>query len=193
MPKLEINKIYQGDCLEVMKDIDKDKIDLIITDPPYPDYYTKEYQYDEKPIKYLDKFKCRQLIFWTAKKEFILDYTAIHIWDKKVGAGSWYERIFERNGGIEYKVYRYYLINSTVAANYGRDVFWGHPSQKSIQLMEKLVSDYSKEEDLILDPFCGSGSTLLACKRLKRNFIGIEIEPKYVAIANQRLRQGILL
>ena len=67
-----INTVIQDDCLNILKQLPKDKIDLIITDPPYPDYYTKEYKYDEKPIKDLDKFKCRQLIFWTAKKDFIL-------------------------------------------------------------------------------------------------------------------------
>lgn len=191
---LEINKVYQGNFLEIINKIDKNKIDLIITDPPYPDYYTKEYQYDEKPIKYLDKFKCRQLIFWTAKDLFILDYTAIHIWDKRAGGlGSFYERIFERNGNANYKVYNFISINNSVRANFAQDILYGHPSQKPIKLMEKLVSEYSKEGDLILDPFCGSGSTLLACKKLKRNYIGIEIEPKYCEIARQRLRQGILL
>ena len=47
-----------------------------------------------------------QFIFWTSKEPFILDYTAIHIWDKKTGCGSEYERIFERNGNKNFKVFR---------------------------------------------------------------------------------------
>jgi DNA modification methylase len=51
----------------------------------------------------------------------------------------------------------------------------------------------SKESDLILDPFLGSGTTAVAAKQLKRNFIGIEISPKYCEIARGRLRQELLL
>ena len=134
-----INKIICGDCLEVMKQIPDKLIDLVLTDPPYPDYYKEEYKYFDGILEILKKFSCKQLIFWSAKVDFPLDYTAIHIWDKKVGAGSWYERIFERNGSIEYKVYRYYLINSTVAASFTKDTFWEHPSQKPIKLIEKII------------------------------------------------------
>ena len=186
---LETNKIYCNDCLNVMKDIEDNSIDLVLTDPPYPDYYKEEYKYNEEPIRYLNKFKCKQLIFWTAKKDFLLDYTAIHIWDKKVGVGSWYERIFERNGNKEYKVYRNYLINSTVAANFTKDIFTGHKSQKPIELMRKLILENSNENDLILDPFLGSGTTAVAAQELNRRFIGIEISEKYCEIARERLKQ----
>jgi len=104
-----------------------------------------------------------------------------------------YERIFERNGNKEYKVYNYYLINSEVAANYTRDIFWKHPSQKPIKLIERLISENSKENDLILDLFIGTGTIAVAAKHLKRNFIGIEINPEYCEIARQRLRQELLI
>jgi len=68
-----------------------------------------------------------------------------------------------------------------------------HPTQKPLELIKYLIDNFSKESDLILDPFLGSGTTARACKDLKRNFIGIEISPKYVEIARQRLRQDILL
>jgi len=187
-----LNKIIQGDCLEVLKEFPDNSVDLVLTDPPYPDYYQEEYKYNEEPIKYLDKFKCKQLIFWTAKEDFILDYTAIHIWDKKVGAGSWYERIFERNGNKEYKVFRNYLINSTVAASFTRDVYTGHKSQKPIELIRKLIMEYSNEGDTVLDPFLGSGTTAVACKQLNRNYIGIELSEEYCSIAKKRLEQDVL-
>jgi len=63
-----------------------------------------------------------------------------------------------------------------------------HPTQKPIKLIKRIVKDYSNENDLILDPFLGSGTTAVACKSLKRDFIGIEINPKYVEIANKRLK-----
>lgn len=64
-----------------------------------------------------------------------------------------------------------------------------HPTEKPVELIKYLVQTYSKENDLILDPFLGSGTTAVACKQLKRNFIGIEISEKYCEIARQRLRQ----
>lgn len=183
-----INKVICGDCLEVMKDFPDKSIDLVLTDPPYPDYHKEKYQYKKGLLDKLKRFKCKQLIFWSAKEKFPLNYTAIHIWNKKCGVGSMYERIFERNGGKDYRVYSYYLINSEVAANYTGDIFWGHSSQKPIKLIEKLILENSKEGDLILDPFLGSGTTAVACKQLKRNYIGIEISPEYCKIAEERIR-----
>lgn len=181
-------KIYRGNCLEIMKEIPDKSIDLALTDPPYPNYHEELYGYRDGLIDFLKELPCRQLIFWSAKVDFPLDYSAIHIWNKKCGAGSMYERIFERNGGKEYKVYNYYLINSEIAANYTRDIFWEHPSQKPIKLIKKLILENNKENDLILDPFLGSGTTLVACKELGRKGIGIEISQKYCDIAVQRLK-----
>jgi DNA modification methylase len=53
----------------------------------------------------------------------------------------------------------------------------GHQWQKPISLMERLVKIYTKVGDKVLDPFCGSGQTLKACKNLLRPFIGIDIDP----------------
>lgn len=176
-----------GDCLEVMKTIDPANVDYIVTDPPYPDYYVDEYKYFDGVLDGFKKFNCLQLIFWSAKVDFPLDYTAIHIWDKKTGVGSMYERIFERNGGANYRVFNHYLINSTVAAKFNHDTFTGHKSQKPIGIMRELITKYTKEGDTIFDPFMGSGTTGVACKLLKRNFIGIEISPEYFDIAKKRI------
>jgi site-specific DNA-methyltransferase (adenine-specific) len=184
------NKIICGDCLEVIKDIPDKSVDLVLTDPPYPDYHKELYSYKEGLLDFLNNFECRQLIFWSAKVEFPLDYTAIHIWDKKCGVGSMYKRIFERNGGKNYRVFRYYLINSTVAAKYTQDVFTGHKSQKPIKLIRELIEKYSKPKDTIFDPFVGSGTTAVACKSLGRRYIGIEISPKYCEIAKARVNSA---
>ena len=62
-----------------------------------------------------------------------------------------------------------------------------HPTQKPLKLMQTLIELSTQEGQIVLDPFCGSGSTLLAAKLLKRNYIGFEIDPKYATIAEERL------
>ncbi len=62
-----------------------------------------------------------------------------------------------------------------------------HPTQKSLALMEKIISIHTNPNDIVLDPFMGSGTTGLACKNLERNFIGIESEKEYFQIAKKRL------
>ena len=62
-----------------------------------------------------------------------------------------------------------------------------HPSEKPIDLLETLILNSSDENDLILDPFMGSGSTLVACKNLNRRGIGIELDKEYFEIAQDRI------
>lgn len=62
-----------------------------------------------------------------------------------------------------------------------------HPTQKPVSLMEYLIKSYSNEEDTVLDNCMGSGTTGVACIRTNRNFIGIEKDPEYFAIAKERM------
>jgi len=68
-----------------------------------------------------------------------------------------------------------------------------HPTEKPVELFKYLIQTYSKESDTILDPFLGSGTTLVACKQLSRNGVGIEISKEYCEIAKKRLEQSTLL
>lgn len=63
-----------------------------------------------------------------------------------------------------------------------------HPCQKSIKLMENIVLRHTNENDIVFDPFMGSGSTGVACVKLNRQFIGCEAEQKYFNIANERIK-----
>jgi len=63
-----------------------------------------------------------------------------------------------------------------------------HPTQKPIKLIEHLLQIHSNKNDLVLDPFLGSGTTAVACKELGRRYIGIEINPKYCDIARNRIK-----
>ncbi|MDR2462082.1 MAG: site-specific DNA-methyltransferase [Mycoplasmataceae bacterium] len=62
-----------------------------------------------------------------------------------------------------------------------------HPTQKPLELLKRIIAAASNEGDTILDPFMGSGTTGVAAKILKRNFIGIEMEKTYVDLANKRI------
>ena len=62
-----------------------------------------------------------------------------------------------------------------------------HPTCKDVNIIKNHLINSTKEGDLILDPFCGSGSTLVAAKELNRNYIGFEIEPKWHKVATDRL------
>ena len=180
--------IYHGDCREILPQLDV-KVDLVLTDPPYPDQHP---EYGNGDLVLLNGFNCRQLIFWSAKIDFPLDYTAIHIWDKCYRCASEYERIFERNGQKNYKIFKAIGVNSVVAANYAHDKLWGHPSQKPPKLIEALLNMGSKPSHLILDPFLGSGTTCFCAKKLNRYSIGIEIEEKYCEIAARRCSQEVM-
>lgn len=63
----------------------------------------------------------------------------------------------------------------------------GHPTQKPLELMEYLVKTYTNENDIVLDNCMGSGTTGVACKKLNRNFIGIELDKNYFEIAKNRI------
>ena len=64
---------------------------------------------------------------------------------------------------------------------------YGHPTIKPLDIIRKFIKIGSNEGDVVLDPFIGSGTTAVACKELGRDFIGFELEQRYVDIANKRL------
>ncbi len=67
-----------------------------------------------------------------------------------------------------------------------------HPTEKPLSVIKKYIRIMSNPSDVVLDGFAGSGTTLVAAKQLGRKFIGVEIEPKYIEICQQRLAQEVL-
>lgn len=65
-----------------------------------------------------------------------------------------------------------------------------HPTQKPVVLMRRIVEQFTQPDDLVIDPYCGSGSTGVACVQAGRRFIGIELNPSYVEIARKRIAQA---
>lgn len=66
-----------------------------------------------------------------------------------------------------------------------------HETMKPVELLKRYIQLTTNENDIVLDPFCGSGSTGVACKELNRSFIGIEINNKYAKIAKERMGQPL--
>jgi site-specific DNA-methyltransferase (adenine-specific) len=68
----------------------------------------------------------------------------------------------------------------------------GHPAPFPVALPRRLIQLYSFPEDIVLDPFAGSGTTCVAAKQLGRRWIGVDIDPTYIRIAERRLSQEVL-
>jgi len=75
----------------------------------------------------------------------------------------------------------------------GEKTFGKHPTQKPVALLERIILASTKLNDLILDPFMGSGTTGVAAIKHERRFVGIELEPAYVALAIRRLVESRVL
>lgn len=86
-------------------------------------------------------------------------------------------------GTVETK--RKYYITQT---NKKDKAIWEHPTIKPLHIVKNLIINSSKEGDIILDCFSGSGTTAIACTQLKRNFIGMEIDKTYYDLSMQRLQ-----
>ena len=82
------------------------------------------------------------------------------------------------------------FIETSVVSN-GEKKAGKHPTQKPIALLEHFVKLLSNEGDLVVDPFMGSGSTGVVCKKLGRNFVGVEFDKEYYEIAQRRIEDCI--
>ncbi|KAA6204444.1 MAG: site-specific DNA-methyltransferase [Candidatus Tokpelaia sp.] len=83
---------------------------------------------------------------------------------------------------------RYNIWKGNTAGQENMCKHLSHPAQFPLWLAKDHILSWTKENDIVLDPFCGSGTTGCACKELKRRFIGIEIEDTYCQIARERIK-----
>lgn len=101
---------------------------------------------------------------------------------KKKGRHTFnYYLMKEVNGGKQMKDVWEYCLTKPSEKKYGK-----HPTQKPLELLERIVLSSTKENELILDPFCGSGTTGLAAIKNNRLFIGIDNEKEYLELATRR-------
>lgn len=96
--------------------------------------------------------------------------------------------VFMREKGVQvfgsYHTKKSYFITSV---NKKEKQLYGHPTIKPLDIIENLIVNSSQENDTVLDCFMGSGTTGVACKKLNRNFIGIELDENYFNIAKERI------
>lgn len=107
---------------------------------------------------------------------------------KKKDTGNTYNEVLGQQEKPYFKKSNGKLRYPTSILRYSRPKQKGvHPTQKPIELMEWLINTYTNENDLILDFTCGSGTTLIAAKKLGRKAIGIELDEKYCEITKDRI------
>lgn len=228
-----------GDCIEGMRTLADDSVDVTITDPPFEEQaHAKQRRIRDpgvskgasesrkvvsaqlpfEPITDRQRVESAQEIARVTRRWVLafcqveasqdwalafvssgLEYVRTMIWVKPDGMpqytgdrpGMGYESIVvchrpgrkAWNGGGRHGVF---TENKNAGRPSGEPA--PHPTTKPLPLMRELVSLFSDSDELILDPFTGSGSTGVACRQLNRRFIGFEINRDYYEIACRRLR-----
>ena len=277
---METNKIYHGNCVEKLKEIEANKVDLIYFDPPFFTQRkhsltnkdnSKTYEFDDKYNsieEYLELvenvlLESKRVLKNTGSVFLHCDKTASHnirvVMDKVFGRENFqseiiwsYKRWSNAKKGLlnAHQVIFFYSKTqdfkfNTLYTDYsattnldqilqdrernenGKSVYkkdengnvvlgkekkgvplsdvWeipylnpkakertGYPTQKPVLLLNQILNIVTDEGDLVVDPFCGSGTTCVSAKSLKRQFIGIDISQDAVELANSRLEEMVI-
>ena len=196
-----INKVICGDCLSVMKHIPDGAVDLVLTDPPYgigadkkkahssirdnPKWERTTWDKERPSREYFNEILRigKKVAIWGGN--YFTDYLPVSsgwvVWSKPQADTGF----SLADGELCWTTEEFSLRIKKYSRRDGNS----HPTQKPISLMEYCIDKFTQPNDLILDPFLGSGTTAVACKQLGRRFIGIEISKDYCKIAEDRLRQ----
>lgn len=194
--------LIHGDGLELIKSL---KFDACITDPPYGLKWcghpasTRKWQSlcgDDGSIDLgpMLRLEVPVVAFGANNYPEHLPHKGRWLcWDKRVNPkadrmlGSPFELAWtNRKSGFS-RMYR--LMHGGVVNADGRNIKRVHPTQKPVKLMEMIITDFTKPGDVVLDPFMGSGTTGVACMRMGRRFIGVEVDQKHFDTAVERLKQ----
>lgn len=216
MPELPVGQVICADCLDVMRGWPDGCIDAVITDIPYGvvNRPSGGYMVLDKgdadietfdPVAFVDEVERivsgSIYIFCSTEQVSALRArmvehglsTRLCIWEKPNVSPMNGQHLWLSN--IECCVFG--RKSNAVFNEHCSGCIWRcpteqgqvHPTQKPDKLMRRLVAASTNPNDLVLDPCCGSGSTLTAAERLGRRWIGIDISEEYCAIARKRTAQ----
>lgn len=156
---MELNQVYDIDCIQGMKQLEAESIDMILCDLPYG--ITARNRWDT-PIDMTE--------LWQQYRRIIKEHGAIVLF----GTGIFTADMMAAGRDL----YRYNLIwqktNATNFLNANRMPLALHPTQKPVDLLRWLIRTYTDEGALVLDNACGSGSTCVAAVEEGRNYIGMD-------------------
>jgi len=225
---LKRNEIYNIDCMEGIKLLDDNSIDLVVIDPPYLlnlnkvkntssiNNYANELMglKDGFDLKVLDllipKMKKINIYIYCSKRQVkdLIEYFTnkgcnyeILTWHKQNPSPLINNNylpdteyiIFAREKGVKlngsYNTKRKYYISGVNQVDKKK---YGHPTIKPLPFIENHIINSSNEGDLVLDCFCGSGTTLVGAIKTNRDFIGFEIDKGYYEIAKKRVEEALL-
>ena len=191
--RTDLGVLYHGDCLEIMPMLEP--VDLVLTDPPYGvgnfvqitgnlrgEEVTWNDNPPEKQIFDIIKTKSKHRIIWGANYFNCFESGAI-VWVKNQTLPNMSKadlascNFFKK---VEIVEITWSGFNTTKESK--------HPCERPISLYVWCIN-YAPNPQTILDPFIGSGTTAIACERLNRRWIGIEIEEKYCEIAVKRIEK----
>ncbi|HEY1760693.1 MAG TPA: DNA methyltransferase [Bryobacteraceae bacterium] len=205
-----LNSVVQGDCVTVLKALSAESVDFVLTDPPYfvryKDRSGRTVRNDDYPGHVLDAFGdvyrvlrpnslCVSFYGWNRVDAFFAAW-------KLAGFRPVGHIVFHKTYASAQRFLRYSHESAYVLAK-GRpdlpadplsDVLpWrysgnhSHPTEKAVATLQPIIEAFTRPGEVVLDPFAGSGSTLVAAALLRRHYIGIELEPKYCELARRRL------
>lgn len=224
---MEINNIYNIDCIIGLQDINDGSVDAVITDIPYGEVNkhakkkrsekgSKKYRISDKgkadvvtfDLEELTRTLCRKArgsVYMFCGSEQLSQIrqimelegltTRVIVWEKTnpsplAGEYMWLSGIelcvFGRKKGA---TFNYFCRNSVIRLPSTQTTEKTiHPTQKPVDLMRTLLLASTKEGDLVLDPFMGSGTTAVACIKEKRNYIGFELCEEFYKKACKRIK-----
>ena len=205
----DLGALYCGDCLDVLPLINK-KINSVWIDPIYN--VGKDYGICKDSLSNKDYYKFMKKVFKLLKEKTnnftVYIPTKYKLWFWNLLGPEYKEIILSYSpaGAIRYGFSNQFstLLTNIKPNKKIRNVWnncqmrglgyffkennYGHPGYTSEDITGRVIQYFSKENDVIMDSFFGTGTTGLRCEQLKRQWIGIEISEKYCAIAKQRIK-----
>jgi len=205
-----VNKIIHGDCLKVMKEWSDNCVDLVLTDPPYgigedgsknhsrgclaTSRYYPPTGWDKEPptqahFDALRRVSKEQVVFGANHFAHRLPESSCWIvWDKDNGDTDFADcELAWASYHKAVRCFRWKSQGMLQEPGFPKEERV-HPTQKPLPLMSWILKKFGIGINLILDPFCGSGTTCVAAKMLGYNYIGIDISKDYCEISRMRLK-----